>query len=67
MLDRSVDGPPFSPFGPYRFFNGEECDLYSGPDSAVPAGTPIKALATGKVILIGDYFFDGKTVLVGHG
>ena len=67
LLDKPVSGPLSSPFGLRRFFNGEERNPHSGLDFAVPAGTPIKAPAAGKVILIGDYFFNGKTVFVDHG
>lgn len=67
LFDRPVDGPLSSPFGLRRFFNGEERNPHSGLDFAVPAGTPIKAPAAGKVILLGDYFFNGKTVFVDHG
>ncbi|MFC6475415.1 peptidoglycan DD-metalloendopeptidase family protein [Pseudomonas asuensis] len=67
LLDRPVDGRLSSPFGLRRFFNGQERNPHSGLDFAVPAGTPIKAPAAGKVILIGDYFFNGRTVFVDHG
>lgn len=67
VLDKPVDGPLSSPFGLRRFFNGEERNPHSGLDFAVPAGTPIKAPAAGKVILIGNYFFNGNTVFVDHG
>ena len=67
LFDKPVGGPLSSPFGLRRFFNGEERNPHSGLDFAVPAGTPIKAPAAGKVILIGDYFFNGKTVFVDHG
>lgn len=66
-LDRPVDGRLSSPFGLRRFFNGEERNPHSGLDFAAPAGTPIKAPAAGEVILVGDYFFNGKTVFVDHG
>ncbi|MNF28058.1 Murein DD-endopeptidase MepM [compost metagenome] len=67
LFDKPVSGPLSSPFGLRRFFNGEERNPHSGLDFAVPAGTPVKAPASGKVILVGDYFFNGKTVFVDHG
>ncbi|WP_268801060.1 peptidoglycan DD-metalloendopeptidase family protein [Pseudomonas huanghezhanensis] len=67
ILDKPVNGPLSSKFGVRRFFNGEERNPHSGLDFAVPAGTPIKSPAAGKVILIGNYFFNGNTVFVDHG
>ena len=67
MFDRPVPGRQSSPFGVRRFFNGEERNPHSGLDFAASTGTPIKAPAAGKVILVGDYFFNGKTVFVDHG
>ncbi|MCU1719575.1 peptidoglycan DD-metalloendopeptidase family protein [Pseudomonas sp. 5P_3.1_Bac2] len=67
LFDKPVNGPLSSPFGLRRFFNGEERNPHSGLDFAVGQGTPIKAPAAGKVTLIGDYFFNGKTVFVDHG
>ncbi|SDH80886.1 Murein DD-endopeptidase MepM and murein hydrolase activator NlpD, contain LysM domain [Pseudomonas flavescens] len=67
LFDKPVSGPLSSPFGLRRFFNGEERNPHSGLDFAANRGTPIKAPAAGKVILLGDYFFNGKTVFVDHG
>ncbi|MET1078750.1 MAG: peptidoglycan DD-metalloendopeptidase family protein [Pseudomonas sp.] len=67
LLDKPVNGPLSSRFGLRRFFNGEERNPHSGLDFAVPAGTPVKAPATGKVLLLGDYFFNGRTVFLDHG
>lgn len=67
LLDKPVNGPLSSRFGVRRFFNGEERNPHAGLDFAVAAGTPIKTPAAGKVILIGDYFFNGNTVFVDHG
>ena len=67
LFDKPVDGPLSSPFGLRRFFTGEERNPHSGLDFAVPAGTPVKAPAAGRVTLVGDYFFNGKTVFVDHG
>lgn len=66
-FDKPVDGPLSSPFGLRRFFNGEERNPHSGLDFAVPQGTPVKAPADGEVVLVGDYFFNGKTVFLDHG
>jgi murein DD-endopeptidase MepM/ murein hydrolase activator NlpD len=67
LLDKPVQGPLSSRFGVRRFFNGEERNPHAGLDFAVPAGTPVKAPAAGKVILINNYFFNGKSVFVDHG
>jgi murein DD-endopeptidase MepM/ murein hydrolase activator NlpD len=67
LMAKPVNGPLSSRFGVRRFFNGEERNPHAGLDFAVPAGTPIKTPAAGKVILVGDYFFNGNTVFVDHG
>jgi murein DD-endopeptidase MepM/ murein hydrolase activator NlpD len=67
LFDKPVNGPLSSPFGLRRIFNGEERNAHSGLDFAVPAGTPIKAPAAGKVTLVGNLFFNGNTLFVDHG
>ncbi|GIZ13652.1 peptidoglycan DD-metalloendopeptidase family protein [Pseudomonas sp. NCCP-436] len=67
LFEKPVNGPLSSPFGLRRFFNGEERNPHSGLDFAANRGTPIKAPAAGEVILVGDYFFNGKTVFLDHG
>lgn len=67
MFDKLVDGLFFSFFGLCCFFNGEECNLYFGLDFVVLVGMLIKVLVVGKVIFIGDYFFNGKMVFVDYG
>lgn len=67
LLDAPVQGRTSSPFGLRRFFNGEERNAHSGLDFAVARGTPIKVPANGIVTIVGDYFFNGRTVFVDHG
>ncbi|PLC54127.1 peptidase [Pollutimonas nitritireducens] len=67
VLDKPVEGRLSSPFGLRRFFNGEERNAHSGLDFAVGLGTPVKAPADGIVTIVGDYFFNGKTVFIDHG
>lgn len=67
VFDKPVPGRLTSPFGLRRFFNGEERNPHSGLDFAAATGTQVKAPADGVVTIVGDYFFNGKTVFVDHG
>ncbi|SDB84745.1 peptidoglycan DD-metalloendopeptidase family protein [Acinetobacter boissieri] len=54
-------------FGRKRFFNQEARAPHSGLDIPAPVGQKVVAPANGTVVGIGDYFFNGKTILVDHG
>lgn len=56
-----------SPFGLKRFFNKQARNPHSGLDIAAPTGATVQAPADGTVVNIGDYFFNGNTVLLDHG
>ncbi|ORU93698.1 MAG: peptidase M23 [Cycloclasticus sp. symbiont of Bathymodiolus heckerae] len=56
-----------SPFGLKRFFNNQARKPHSGLDIAAPKGTTVQTPANGTIIDVGDYFFNGNTVLVDHG
>jgi murein DD-endopeptidase MepM/ murein hydrolase activator NlpD len=62
-----ADGKLGGRFGTRRFFNGEPRAPHAGLDVVVAHGTPIKSSAQGKVLEVGDYFFNGKTVFIDHG
>ncbi|MEK9712676.1 MAG: peptidoglycan DD-metalloendopeptidase family protein [Thalassolituus sp.] len=64
---RPAQGPYSSAFGLKRFFNGQARKPHSGIDIAAPEGAPIIAPAGGKVVLTGDFFFNGNSVFIDHG
>jgi len=56
-----------SSFGKRRVLNGNPRSPHSGLDIAAPEGTPIQSVSNGLVAAVGDYFFNGQTVMVDHG
>lgn len=64
---RPVDDPTGSPFGVRRILNDQPRAPHSGVDFRSPRGTPVRAAAHGRVVMAGDFFFTGNTVVLDHG
>jgi murein DD-endopeptidase MepM/ murein hydrolase activator NlpD len=60
-------GPISSPFGLKRFFNKQPRRPHSGIDIAAPRGADILAPAAGKIVLTGNFFFNGNSIFIDHG
>lgn len=62
-----IEGRLSASFGVRRTMNDKPKSPHSGMDIAAPAGTPVKAANSGKVAFIGDFYFNGKFVVIDHG
>jgi murein DD-endopeptidase MepM/ murein hydrolase activator NlpD len=62
-----VAGSITSPFGFRRIVNGVARAPHTGTDLRAPLGTEVVAANHGRVALLGDFFFAGKSVVLDHG
>jgi murein DD-endopeptidase MepM/ murein hydrolase activator NlpD len=64
---RPVPGPANSRFGTRSIFNGHERSPHSGGDFLSPAGTPVHAPNSGRVVVARSLYFSGNTIVIDHG
>ena len=56
-----------SSFGSRRIINGTPRAPHSGTDLSAPAGADVVAANHGRVVLVGNFFFAGGSVVLDHG
>lgn len=56
-----------SPFGYRRVINGSPRAPHTGVDLKAAMETPVLAANHGRVVLLGDFFYSGKSVVLDHG
>ena len=56
-----------SPFGYRRVINGSPRAPHTGVDLKAAMETPVLAANHGRVVLLGDFFYSGKSLVLDHG
>ena len=56
-----------SPFGYRRVINGTPRAPHTGVDLKAALGTEVLAANHGRIVLVGDYFFSGHSLVLDHG
>jgi murein DD-endopeptidase MepM/ murein hydrolase activator NlpD len=54
-------------FGKRRILNGKSNSPHTGVDFPSPTGTPVHAAQRGRVVVAGELYYSGNTVLIDHG
>ncbi len=64
---RPSTAPSNGNFGARRVYNGKTKSFHAGLDLAAAEGTSVQAAGDGRVVLAGNLYFSGGTVLLDHG
>ncbi|MDA3945636.1 MAG: M23 family metallopeptidase [Helicobacteraceae bacterium] len=67
LMVQPVDVNIRDDFGKRRFFNNKPRRPHSGVDMPAPVGTEIVAPLAGKIVEIGEFFFNGNVIFIDHG
>ena len=66
-FSRPAKGKMLSRFGLHRVFNGHTKGRHTGLDFPAWLGTPLYAMAAGRVVLTGSFYYAGNSVFIDHG
>lgn len=66
-FSRPAKGKMLSRFGLHRVFNGDTKSRHTGLDFRAWLGTPLYAMAAGRVALTGSFYYAGNAVFIDHG
>ena len=67
MFTIPAQGPTSGIYGTVRYYNGKKGNYHNGYDIAAAIGTPIYAPSSGIVMLTGNYYYNGKFIMMNHG
>tara|TARA_Y100000389_G_scaffold60973_1_gene57088 strand:+ start:198 stop:1013 length:816 start_codon:yes stop_codon:yes gene_type:complete len=62
-----AQGPTSGTYGTVRYYNGKKGNYHNGHDIAAALGTPIYSPSSGIVIITGNYYYNGKFIMINHG
>ncbi len=64
---KPVEGVWGSEFGLRRMINDELRSPHTGVDITAPEGSPVRTMASGRVVLTDELFFSGNSIVIDHG
>lgn len=64
---KPLEGKWGSEFGLRRMINDKPRSPHTGVDIIAPEGSPVRTANSGKVILTGELFFSGNSIIIDHG
>jgi murein DD-endopeptidase MepM/ murein hydrolase activator NlpD len=67
MFTMPAVGPTSGTYGTIRYYNGKKGNYHNGHDIAAEIGTPVYAPSSGVVMLTGNFYYNGKFIMVNHG
>jgi murein DD-endopeptidase MepM/ murein hydrolase activator NlpD len=66
-FQRPLEGEVVGPFGRRSIINEMPRSPHSGVDLRAAKGTPVQSTHDGRVILVVEHFFSGRSVVIDHG